>query len=164
MKQGEMGEIIYKYRTEKKLTQKQLAEMIGVTNKAVSKWERGEGFPDVTLLPTLAKALDISIDALFNVSQEEEKKSDDSIAKQQETSTQETLSEEKRTFLQRLKLSRSDLLKAICIYCITLAIAYAIELILWHLGIVYFYRDLVEIDFLVVTGILAYKYCKNKHL
>ena len=41
------------------MTQQQLAQVLGVTNKAVSKWERGLGLPDITALPDLAAALGV---------------------------------------------------------------------------------------------------------
>ena len=65
MDNKQIGKFISDCRKEKKLTQKQLAEVLGVTNKAVSKWETGEGYPDITLLPQLAAELDISIDELL---------------------------------------------------------------------------------------------------
>ena len=43
------------------MTQKELAEQINVTDKAVSKWENGEGCPDVSLLPVLSKVLNVEI-------------------------------------------------------------------------------------------------------
>ncbi|MBU3806098.1 MAG: helix-turn-helix domain-containing protein [Candidatus Fournierella pullistercoris] len=48
-------------RKAKGLTQKQLADRLSVTDKAVSKWERGLGFPDIKLLEPLSQALDVSI-------------------------------------------------------------------------------------------------------
>lgn len=52
-------------RKELKMTQKELAEKIQVTDKAVSKWERGLGFPDIGTIEVLADALDISIEELM---------------------------------------------------------------------------------------------------
>ncbi len=52
-------------RIEKQLTQKQLASRLYVTKQAVSKWERGKGYPDTTSLPLIAKNLDVSIDTLM---------------------------------------------------------------------------------------------------
>ncbi|MEY8367343.1 helix-turn-helix transcriptional regulator [Anaerovoracaceae bacterium 42-11] len=52
-------------RREKGMTQKQLAELLGVTDRAVSKWERGKSFPDVSLLLPLCEALSISTSELF---------------------------------------------------------------------------------------------------
>jgi transcriptional regulator with XRE-family HTH domain len=62
----ETGNIISKIRKDKNMTQKELANLLNVTDKAVSKWERGEGYPDVALLPLLSNILGISIDELLN--------------------------------------------------------------------------------------------------
>lgn len=56
---AEVGALIRALRLEKGLTQRALAEKIGVGDKAVSKWERGMGCPDVTLLPALAACLGV---------------------------------------------------------------------------------------------------------
>ena len=56
-----IGALIYSLRKEKSLTQKQLADQIFVSDKAVSKWERGLGCPDVTLLPALSEVLGTAI-------------------------------------------------------------------------------------------------------
>ncbi len=61
-----IGEKIAKYRKLKGFTQEQLGELVGVSGQAVSKWENG-GIPDTSLLPTISKILDVSIDALFGV-------------------------------------------------------------------------------------------------
>lgn len=55
------GRFIAEIRKEKDMTQAELAGMIGVTDKAVSRWERGVGFPDINTLEPLAKALDVSV-------------------------------------------------------------------------------------------------------
>jgi len=62
-----MGEIIRRLRIERELTQEKLAGMLGITSQAVSKWERDEGLPDITLLPAIAAALDCSTDELLGV-------------------------------------------------------------------------------------------------
>ena len=59
------GATIKSIREAKGITQTQLAEMIGVTGKAVSKWETGKGLPDISLLQPLATALDTSVMALM---------------------------------------------------------------------------------------------------
>lgn len=59
------GETISKLRKEKNMTQKELAEKLNITDKAVSKWERGVSFPDITLLETLSKTLGISMSELI---------------------------------------------------------------------------------------------------
>ena len=60
------GAVIRRLREKKKLTQEELAEKIFVSSKAVSKWETGQGFPDISLLEMLAKALDISVIELLS--------------------------------------------------------------------------------------------------
>lgn len=58
MDNQKLGIFITELRKEKGLTQAQLAQKLNVTDKAVSKWERGVGFPDIKLLEPLADVLD----------------------------------------------------------------------------------------------------------
>ncbi len=60
------GPAIRKFREARLLTQAQLAERIGVSDKAVSKWETGKGLPDISLLEPLAAALGVSLTELLN--------------------------------------------------------------------------------------------------
>ena len=53
------GTLIKKLRESRRMTQKELADKVCVSSKAVSKWETGRGFPDIGLIESLAKALDI---------------------------------------------------------------------------------------------------------
>lgn len=59
------GELIRALRMELGMTQQQLAQRLHVGDKAVSKWERGAGCPDVSLLPSLAEALGVGLDSLM---------------------------------------------------------------------------------------------------
>lgn len=59
------GEFIYNRRTSLNLTQDELGRKLGVTNKAVSKWEVGETLPDINLMQNLANILEVSIDELY---------------------------------------------------------------------------------------------------
>lgn len=70
-----IGENIKRLRREKELTQETLAEFLGVTFQSVSKWERGESYPDITLLPSLASFFNVSFDELlgFDEALKEEK-------------------------------------------------------------------------------------------
>jgi transcriptional regulator with XRE-family HTH domain len=61
-----LGETIYRLRKEKKLSQTELGELVGVSNKAVSKWETYEANPDIVLLPLLAQALGVTADELLS--------------------------------------------------------------------------------------------------
>ena len=60
------GTVIRRLREKKKMTQEELAGKIYVSGKAVSKWETGQGFPDVSLLEPLAEALGISVIELLS--------------------------------------------------------------------------------------------------
>ncbi len=66
MDQNKSGKFIAKLRKEKNMTQEQLAEKMGVSINAVSKWERGLSFPDVSLYKKICKELDINIEELIN--------------------------------------------------------------------------------------------------
>ena len=59
------AERLKKYRRECDMTQEELAQKIGISHQSVSKWERGDGLPDVTLLPGIAGCFGVSIDALL---------------------------------------------------------------------------------------------------
>jgi len=60
-----MGEIISTLRKEKGMTQKDIADKLGITDKAVSKWERDIAFPDTATIPRLAEVLGVSVEALL---------------------------------------------------------------------------------------------------
>ena len=61
-----IGEKIKNFRKMRGLTQNYIAEVMGVTCQAVSKWEKGDCMPDITRLPLLAKALGVSVDDLLS--------------------------------------------------------------------------------------------------
>lgn len=66
MNQYVTGAMIKRLREKKNMTQQQLANKIKVSDKAVSKWETGRGYPDVSLIEALADALGVSIIELFS--------------------------------------------------------------------------------------------------
>lgn len=65
--QTNIGEVICQYRQMHKMTQEEFASRLGVTAQAVSKWERGNGMPDVSLLAGICKVLGVSAGALIGV-------------------------------------------------------------------------------------------------
>ena len=65
MDASKIGNLIYELRIARNLTQRQLAERLFVSDKTVSKWERGGGFPDLALLPDIAQVLDVRLEDLL---------------------------------------------------------------------------------------------------
>jgi transcriptional regulator with XRE-family HTH domain len=65
MDKQKTGQVIKEARTKKGCTQAELGDILGVTNKAVSRWEKGDSFPDVGVIENLANALDISIEEII---------------------------------------------------------------------------------------------------
>lgn len=66
MNQYVTGTMIKRLREDGKMTQQELAEKIGVSDKAISKWETGRGYPDITLIEALADILGVSVIELFS--------------------------------------------------------------------------------------------------
>ena len=66
MNQDKIGKFIAECRKNKGLTQKQLAEKLNITDRAVSKWENGRSFPDVMIMLDLCNELGISVNDLLN--------------------------------------------------------------------------------------------------
>ncbi|MDD7717990.1 MAG: helix-turn-helix transcriptional regulator, partial [Eubacteriaceae bacterium] len=60
-----LAENIIRFRHDKKITQEQLADFVGVTKASVSKWETRQSMPDILLLPQLAAFFDVTIDELL---------------------------------------------------------------------------------------------------
>lgn len=61
MEKEKLGNFVCLLRKEKQMTQKEMAERLGITDKAVSKWERGLSYPDISMLEPLAELLDVSV-------------------------------------------------------------------------------------------------------
>ena len=71
MSKYDFGNKLYALRTEKNLTQKDLAKILGVSDKAVSKWETGEAMPRLKTLQAIADCFSVSYEALLSQSSEE---------------------------------------------------------------------------------------------
>ena len=60
-----IGENLKRLRNEKNVTQDTLAEYLGVTYQAVSRWENGQAYPDIEFLPELARFFEVSLEELM---------------------------------------------------------------------------------------------------
>lgn len=74
-----IGENIRRLRRRRDLTQEEMASHLGISFQSVSKWERGDGYPDITMLPALANYFGISLDELFGTGEPGRKSQYDEI-------------------------------------------------------------------------------------
>lgn len=61
-----IGKMLYYLRKEKAMTQKQVADLMNISDKTISKWERGLGCPDLPLLPELSQIFDVNIEEILS--------------------------------------------------------------------------------------------------
>ena len=114
------GGFIAALRKEKGMTQAELARELSVTDKAVSRWERGQGFPDIHSLEPLAKALDVSVVELM-----QSRKSEDGNISRQEASEAVVRTVDMAKQEQRRKNLRR-LLVALCVIVTVAALYFAL--------------------------------------
>ena len=93
------GEFIASLRKEKKLTQKELADKLNVTDKAISRWETGKGYPDVESLQNLSAFFGVSINELL-AGEKAEIKSIEEISEEISSSIDEVLNKDSNAILK----------------------------------------------------------------
>ena len=74
-----IGSSLRRLRQERGITQEELANALCITAQAVSKWERGEGYPEITLLPDIAEYFGVTLDTLCGIDEERKQKEISSI-------------------------------------------------------------------------------------
>ncbi len=100
MDQKRIGVFLKELRKEKQLTQEQLAEMLGVTNRSVSRWENGVNMPDFDLVIEIANYYDVSIEEILDG--ERKKEMTDKETEQALLKVADYESSEKQRFSRRL--------------------------------------------------------------
>ena len=123
MNKKSMGEFIAALRKSKGYTQQDLADRLGVSNKAISRWERDECAPDISVIPALAEMLEVTCDELLrgekcNDMSEVSERSEAKVDKQIKLLVKNTISKYKM-------MSWISMAVAICGYIIMLGISYA---------------------------------------
>lgn len=105
---NKFGDFLYKLRKEKGITQSMLADELGVTNKAVSKWETGESMPETSLLLPISRIFDVTVDELLDGKRKSEQIKDNKFADDEE----ENFNKEKHLFTRGKdeKISRLDII------------------------------------------------------
>ena len=101
MNQIKIGMFLKELRNEKGITQEQLAEQLGVSNRTVSRWETGSNMPDISLLVEIAEYMDVSIPEIING----ERKSENMNSEVKETATAvaDYAEAEKTTLLKKVR-------------------------------------------------------------
>ena len=74
---NDFAQRIITLRKELSMTQEQLAQELGITAQAVSKWETGQSYPDITLLPKLAEVFHVRVDELLGVAQQPDEEAEE---------------------------------------------------------------------------------------
>ena len=119
------GSFIKELRKEKNMTQKELADKIGLTDKAISKWERGLSFPDITMLSSLAEVFDVDVSEILNGERGKEKVSKEDIEKKIEEAVEKvTLKKEKRE--RKIKIFKRTIG---IISCVFFALCFILQLV-----------------------------------
>lgn len=129
MKDSSLGSFLQQLRKENQLTQKELASQLHVTDKAVSKWETGKGFPDLKLLEPLAQALDVSLVELLQGT----RNPSPTLTKEEagQAAVRAMRQSERATARRYLRLFRW-LLTGILVLCLLFLLPHAV-LACWHL-------------------------------
>ena len=123
-----MGELIRQARKERGLTKKEIADQLGITDRAVSKWERGLCAPDIALLDPLGELLGLSVTELISC----ERKPVAENTEQIETAVKETITYSQNEMLTKNRLARHRL-TLVTLIGIILSILICLG-ILWYKG------------------------------
>ncbi len=104
---NEFGEFFCALRKEKGMTQAEIARLLGVTNKAVSKWETGDTLPDTSMLKPIAETFGVTVDELLNGRRENKAKNEEAKPEQENLNFKSHLftnekDEEKETWLDKV--------------------------------------------------------------
>jgi len=172
MNQEKLGKFLVSLRKDKNLTQKEVAKYIGVTEQAVSKWERGLGIPDVSLWNSIIELFEISIVELLQ-GERIEKEQEDPKA---EDMLQETL---KRTNSKISKMKSKEVIILIILSLFIYALSLFLKLkwfnvllffgasliVIYFLGMIFrkwsYSKRFLIIAFIILTIILGYSYLEK---
>jgi len=126
MDNKKFGDFIKELRKEKQLTQKELGEKLNITDKAISKWERGLSFPDIAVLKDLAEFFEIDISELLNGERGKKQEIDIEKAIQEAIENYKNIEEKKKEKVQKVKKRIGVISIIIFVFALILQIVYLI--------------------------------------
>ena len=126
MDNKKFGDFIKELRKEKQLTQKELGEKLNITDKAISKWERGLSFPDIAVLKHLAEFFEIDISELLNGERGKKQEIDIEKAIQEAIENYKNIEEKKKEKVQKVKKRIGVISIIIFVFALILQIVYLI--------------------------------------
>ena len=126
MDNKKFGDFIKELRKEKQLTQKELGEKLNITDKAISKWERGLSFPDIAVLKDLAEFFEIDISELLNGERGKKQEIDIEKAIQEAIENYKNIEEKKKEKVQKVKKRIGIISIIIFVFALILQIVYLI--------------------------------------
>ena len=168
MDNEKFGKFIQKLRKEKNMTQKQLGEKLNITDKAISKWERGLSFPDISMLNSIAETFDITVTELLNCEIGVKNEIDVEKAIQEAVEKITKSQEKKKNKLKKLKKVSSIISVIIFICCLITQLVYLFVLkprnYEYVLDILYYIINELIIITATLISILIIKKSKIKNI
>ena len=168
MDNEKFGKFIQKLRKEKNMTQKQLGEKLNITDKAISKWERGLSFPDISMLNSIAETFDITVTELLNCEIGVKNEIDVEKAIQEAVEKITKSQEKKKNKLKKLKKISSIISVIIFICCLIIQLVYLFVLkprnYEYVLDILYYIINELIIISATLISILIIKKSKIKNI
>lgn len=168
MDNEKFGKFIQKLRKEKNMTQKQLGEKLNITDKAISKWERGLSFPDISMLNSIAETFDITVTELLNCEIGVKDEIDVEKAIQEAVEKITKSQEKKKNKLKKLKKISSIISVIIFICCLITQLVYLFVLkprnYEYVLDILYYIINELIIITATLISILIIKKSKIKNI
>ena len=168
MDNEKFGKFIQKLRKEKNMTQKQLGEKLNITDKAISKWERGLSFPDISMLNSIGETFDITVTELLNCEIGVKNEIDVEKAIQEAVEKITKSQEKKKNKLKKLKKVSSIISVIIFICCLIIQLVYLFVLkprnYEYVLDILYYIINELIIISATLISILIIKKSKIKNI
>ncbi len=162
MDNEKFGSFIKKLRNEKGLTQKDLGEKLNITDKAISKWERGISFPDIAVLNSLADFFEVDVSELLNGERGKKEKID--IDKKIEEAIEKYKNIEEKRKAKKEKVKKYVKITSIVVFILTLLLQLGYYVILRRYNFEYVLDILPYIvnELMIISLCLSAIYCIRK--